>query len=137
MARLKLGESVGMSSDEAGQLAARLQERIERLGISVAALARDAKVDRGTVTAMLQSQGVQMRSWAKVNRTLDRLEQEAGVLNGAVAESAAEQPAFVEVEVELPGAPGSARAVVKGTPTDVAEAVAKLLGRLGPKGDET
>jgi hypothetical protein len=77
---------------------------------------------------MLKGRGVQLRSVAKVTRTLDRLEQQAGIFED---EPAMPQRRLVSVEVELPRASGgTTRAVVKGEPGDVAEAVEKLLMRL-------
>jgi hypothetical protein len=128
MIRLNLAESDGsLAAAEARALAVSVRQRIDRLGISAAALSREAHVDRGTVTAMLNGRGVQQRSIAKVNRTLDRLEREAGV---AEDEGDGVAAGLVSIEVEIPGGSGPAHAVVKGAPGDVAETVAKLLARL-------
>jgi CheY-like chemotaxis protein len=128
MARLKLSQSGDLSPAAATDLAASVGMRMARLGSTAAGLSRDAKVDRATVTAMLKGRGVQLRSVAKVTRTLDRLEQQAGIFDD---EPAMPQRRLVSVEVELPRASGGTTwAVVKGEPGDVAEAVAKLLMRL-------
>jgi hypothetical protein len=128
MARLQLSQSGDLSAAAATELAASIGMRMARVGSTALGLSREAKVDRATVTAKIKGRGVQMRSVAKVTRTLDRLEQEAGIVDD---EPAMTQGRLVSVEVELPrSSGGTTRAVVKGEPGDVAEAVAELLARL-------
>jgi hypothetical protein len=61
-----------------------------------------------------------MRSWTKVNRELDSLEQEAGISNADSAVASNEQ-GMVFVELALPFGHGAAHAVVWGNSSDVAE----------------
>lgn len=106
-----------------GELGALVQGRRTRLGMSVSALARAAKVDRGRLSALEAGDDtVQDRTIGAVMSALDRLEQEMGMESPVGSEEG-----LVEFVVE--GNFG-VRAVVKGPVRDMEklqEAVAQLV----------
>lgn len=76
----KRAEQSGVMSDDAQ----RLQARMDRLGITDSELSRESaddgpRVDRATVAAIRKGQGFRRDSLTRLERTLDRLETEAGL----------------------------------------------------------
>lgn len=114
-----------------GEMGALVRERRTRLGMSVSALAKAAKVDRGRLSALESGDDtVQDRTVGAVLSALERLEQEMGM----DAAAAGEAEGLVEFIVE--GNFG-VRAVVKGPVRDMdrlQEAVAKLVREM--RGEE-
>lgn len=116
MARQPATQSGGMSGD-----AERLRARMERLGISDSALARESGVNRDTVAAIKGGFGFRRSSLTKIEEALGRLEEEAGV------EHVPPEQELVEFEVQVPGEP-KATVIIRGAGAE--EAVARLLRRL-------
>lgn len=121
MARQPAPHSGGMSGD-----AERLRTRMERLGISDSALARESGVNRDTVAAIKGGMGFRRSSLAKIEDALERLEQEAGM------EHPPPEGELVEFVIQVPGEP-DATVIVRGTGAE--EAVARLLKRLRQERD--
>lgn len=121
MARKSAEDSGVMGHD-----AERVSARMERLGITDVELAREAKMDRGTIAAIKRGQGFRRSSLAKLERTLDALEHETGL--DPLPEQAAEQ--MVEVEVRIAGQP-DATVILRGP--DAEERAARLLRRIQSK----
>lgn len=120
MARTKAEQSGDMEGD-----AERIRARRERLGISKAELAREAKVSRTTMNAMEAGEGFQRSTLTKVERALARFEREAGF--EPPPQPAADEDVKV-VEVELPDG-RKARVTVK-VSADPAEVTAQLAAIL-------
>lgn len=93
-------------------------------------LAREAKVARTTLNALERGEGVQRSTLTKIERALDRLEEEAGI--GAPPPTAVAD--LVTLEVQLPD--GRIVRVVTNSSADanrVAEQVAALLQKMSDK----
>lgn len=103
-----------------GNDAERLRARMDRLGYTDVQLARESGVDRGTIAAIKRGQGFRRSSLAKIEKTLDALEHEAG-FDAPPAEE------HVEFEVQIPG-DVNATVVVRGPGAE--QAVARLLRRI-------
>lgn len=93
MARTKMESSDDMEGD-----AARITARRERLGMKKAELAREAKISRTTLGALEGGEGFQRSTLAKVERVLQRLEEEAGIDAPPLPDKDAD---LVTVEVQL------------------------------------
>lgn len=92
-----------------------LARRLTAVGISKSEFAERAKLDRGTIDrALSDDTKMQARTWAKVERAIEALEDELGM---------AESGVLVTTTVEVNGA----TVTVKGTPADVAETVKRIL----------
>lgn len=122
MARKKAEQSGGMDDD-----AARITARRERLGMTKVDLAREARVARTTLNALERGEGVQRSTLTKIERALERLEEEMGIHVPPVAE----EKELVTLEVQLPD--GRIVRVVTNSSADagrVAEQVAALLQKM-------
>lgn len=92
-----------------------LAQRMNAVGISKSEFAARAKVDRGTVDRALEDDPtMQDRTWAKLDRAAEALEDELGM---------AESGNLVTTTIEVNGA----HVTVKGSPADVAETVKRML----------
>lgn len=92
-----------------------LAQRLNAVGISKSEFADRAKLDRGTIDrALADDPKMQTRTWAKVDRALDALEDELGM---------AEEGRLVTTTIEVNGT----QVTVKGSPAEVAETVKRLL----------
>ena len=110
------------------EVGARVQERRTRLGMSVSALAREAKVDRGRLAALEAGDGsVRESTIGAIHAALDRLEHEIGMDVSGSAVGTDPEDDLVEFTIE--GNFG-VRAVVKGPIRDMDKlqaAVARLV----------
>lgn len=123
MVRKRAAQSGDMEDD-----AARITTRRERLGMTKVELAREAHVARTTLNALERGEGVQRSTLTKIERALDRLEEEMGI---GAPPPAGETSDLVTLEVQLPDG-RIVRAVTKSTADAalVAEQVAALLQRM-------
>lgn len=95
--------------------------RIARIGVPKQELARLAGVDRGTLGRALKADPrIEDRTWVKVERALDRLEEEIGI---EVRLPAAASDEIVHADVEY----GGAKMTLSGKADAVAEAIRKVL----------
>lgn len=132
MARLGREHLGGMS--EEGD---RVRRRRERLGIDKSSLAREAHVNRNTLSAIEGGESFNRTTLAKIERALDELELEAGI-NTPPAQVAAEEQDIVEFRVE--GVMGVQAVVVRGPVKDVRQfegSIARILRQVaqGTEGD--
>lgn len=114
-----------------------VKARRTAIGMSVAALAKRAGVDRGSLTALEEGRGVRDTTVAAVEKTLSDLEHELGM----------DVPSQVKAPVESTGEPlrftfhdiyGVGELIVEGPvdrPDELVAAVAKLLAQIRDKGD--
>lgn len=94
--------------------------RLTAIGITKIEFAQRAGIDRGTLDrALTDDAKVSERTWAKINRVLDELEDEIGM---------AENGSLVTTVVEIDGG----RITVKGHPEEVAAAVRGILYPTSP-----
>lgn len=122
MARLGREHLGGMS--EEGD---RVRRRRERLGIDKSSLAREARVNRNTLTAIEGGESFNRTTLAKIEKALDALELEAGI-DTPPAQVAANEQDIVEFRVE--GVMGVQAVVVRGPVKDVREfegSIARIL----------
>lgn len=124
MVRKRAAQSGDMEEDDA----ARVTARRERLGMTKVELAREAHVARTTLNALERGEGVQRSTLTKIERALDRLEEEMGVSAPPVPDDSLD---LVTLEVQLPDG-RIVRVVTKSTADAgrVAEQVAALLQRM-------
>lgn len=101
-----------MSADTRGTA---LSARLTAVGISKIEFAERASVDRGTLDrAIADDPKVSARTWAKIDRAIEALEDELGM---------AESGRLVTTTIQVNGA----TVTVKGTPEDVAKTVKSIL----------
>jgi predicted transcriptional regulator len=100
-----------------------IARRRKALGMDRKALAAEAGVDRGTLTRIEDDPDYRPKeiTVAAVVRALTRIEEESGIDELASG--------LVTVTLDMPG---GGRAVVKGNPAGVAEAVAHLMRQVKP-----
>lgn len=110
--------------EERGQ---RVKARMDRMGISARALSDESGVYRSTLKRAIEGEsGVRAATFAAIEATLDRLEEEMGI-GAPVPEEPAEAD-FIEFRVE--GLYGAKSVVVKGPVRDrdaLLEAVERLM----------
>jgi transcriptional regulator with XRE-family HTH domain len=125
LARKKAEQSGGMEED-----AERVRARRVRLGIPQAELAREARVSRTTLRAIEGGEGFQRSTLAKIERTLDELEHEAGL----DVPPRRDEEDLLTIEVQLPDG-RLARVITKGTapPERVADQVAAILRKISER----
>lgn len=116
MARLGK-EHLGDMSDEG----TRVRQRRERLGMDKQDLANEAGVNRNTLAAIERGDSFNRTTLAKIERALDRLEEEAGI--NAPAPAAESNPMGDLIEFDISGDFG-VHVIVKGPVHD-----AELLQR--------
>lgn len=116
-------EHLGDMSTEGDQI----RERRERLGLDKKGLAQEAGVNRNTLAAIERGDSFNRSSLAKLERTLDALEKEAG-FDAPPAMAAANEVDLVEFRIE--GVLGVQAVVVKGPVKDVRQfegSIARIL----------
>ena len=122
MARLNRAES-GVMGDEGEKV----RQRRERLVLGKQALAKEAGVSRDTLAAIEDGQGFRRSSLTKIEQTLSRLEEEAG-LDTPPASSDLTEDDLVEFRIE--GVMGVKAVVVRGPIRDVEKfenSIARIL----------
>lgn len=105
----------------------RVRERRERLGMDKKQLAEESKVNRNTIAAIERGESFNRTTLAKIERTLDALELEAGIDAPPVQATVREQDL---VEFRIEGVLGVQAVVVKGPVRDVREfegSIARIL----------
>ena len=122
MARLSREQSGDVSDD--GE---RVKARRERLGMDKIDLAKEAGVSRDTLAAIEAGEGFRRSSLTKIEKALDRLEEEVGI-DAPPPRTTEEAPGrFVEFTVN--GLYGAESVVLKG-PVEDREALLEMVERL-------
>lgn len=106
----------------------RVRARRERLGMDKKALATEAQVNRNTLTAIEAGESFNRTTLAKIERALNRLEEEAGIDAPPPVWAAPDPEKVVEFRVE--GVMGVQSIVVKGPVSDIKElegSIARIL----------
>lgn len=109
----------------------RVRARRERLGMDKKALAAEAKVNRNTLTAIEAGESFNRTTLVKLERALDRLEEEAGIDAPPPARATEGDQDVVEFRVE--GVLGVHSVVVKGPVRDIKEfegSIARILRQI-------
>lgn len=109
----------------------RIRARRERLGVDKRHLAAEAGISRETLAAIEGGQGFRRTSLTKIERVLDRLEEEAGMTEQPPAPTNAPRMVVVRIKSE------HGEVVVEGPVEDIAtlraEALALLRGMARPE----
>lgn len=131
MSAMHLATSVGAVTSERGD---QLKARRVAIGLSVAALAKRAGVDRGSLSALEEGRSVRDTTVAQVERALSDLEHELGMDVPSVVTS----PTDAEPEplrFTFHDVYGIGELIVEGPvdrPDEIVAAVAKLLADIRP-----
>lgn len=138
MLKVQSLSSVGAVSE----IGERVRSRRTAIGMSVSALAKEAGVDRGSLTALEAGQGVRDTTVAAVEKTLDALEREMGMDVPSVVATptapaevpeATEHPASEPIRLTFHDVYGIGEIIAEGPgdkPDDLVAAVAKLLAEI-------
>lgn len=119
MTALRIATSVGAVESLSGE---QFKARRAAIGMSVAALAKRAGVDRGSLTALEDGRTVRDTTVAAIDRTLTELEHELGMDVPSVIEPAAELDVAPKVmRVEVQGVYGAKALVFEAPVENVAE----------------
>ena len=132
MSAMHLATSVGAVTSEAGD---KFKARRAAIGLSVAALAKRAGVDRGSLSALEEGRTVRDTTVAQVERALSDLEHELGMDVPSAVQSPAGAREPEPLRFTFHDVYGIGELIVEGPvdrPDEIVAAVAKLLADIRP-----